>query len=316
HYELLGISRNASADEIKHAYRQQMRRYHPDRVAAANPEERAYAGLRALRINEAYRTLSDFAARAAYNRSLSGHSGSVVRQQPAPSRPRDHQAELYDRAREHLDAGRTLQAVATLREILQLNPFYRDSAVLLEQAEALLSHRPAPPPPPPPLPVPHNSRRTLLIGAGGSLILAAIGAVAWWLRRPTAAASSASGEGTPAQSTPEVTANTVGAIVATQESPPTTAPSATPVPTERPTPPPQQHPPCWKRTGAWCMPSSSTPLPGPARQAAAGASPLATAPIRLPPSRAWAISGPTAPARPAKICRWGSMSVSLAVRPG
>ncbi len=38
HYELLGIARTASADEIKAAYRQQIKRHHPDRLAGRRAE--------------------------------------------------------------------------------------------------------------------------------------------------------------------------------------------------------------------------------------------------------------------------------------
>ncbi|MEI8306313.1 MAG: J domain-containing protein [Chloroflexales bacterium] len=183
HYELLGINRSASAIEIKHAYRQQMRRYHPDRVARAPADERAYANRRALRINAAYQTLSDFSARSVYNRSLSARTPPPPRPQAEPPRPRDPQAELYEQAHAHLDAGHMTQAAATLRELQQINPFYRDSAALLAQAEAAISQHPAPAPAEHPAPT--SNRRTLLVGGIGSLLVAGIGAATWWLRRPT-----------------------------------------------------------------------------------------------------------------------------------
>jgi hypothetical protein len=217
HYELLGIGRSASADEIKQAYRQQMRRYHPDRVAGATQEEQAYAGRRALRINAAYQALSDFGERAVYNRSLGGRAAPP----PEPPRQRDHQAELYDLARAHLDAGRTMQAVATLRELQRINPFYRDSTTLLSQAEAASATRPTP----------TSNRRSLLIGGIGGLLIAGAGAATWWLRRPSADASPA----TPADASSVAAA--VPAVIATDA--PTRAPSPTvaprsPTPTVRP----------------------------------------------------------------------------------
>ncbi|MBX0328129.1 J domain-containing protein [Oscillochloris sp. ZM17-4] len=234
YYELLDIRRSASADEIKQAYRQQMRRYHPDRVAGASPEEQAYASRRALQINAAYQALSDFSARAAYNRSLGGGASSPPSPHPMPQKPRDHQAELYDRAREHLDAGRALQAVATLRELQQLNPFYRDSAALLAQAESMTPRKPPPPPAPP---VPDRSRRALLLGGVGGVLLAAVGGVAWWLRRDTAAASPSAAPTAASASDPTSAAVIAAAAPTATPAPPTAAPTSPP-PTAAPTSPP------------------------------------------------------------------------------
>lgn len=136
YYAVLGVHRNATAEEIKRAYRQQIARYHPDRFATASPEEQARASRRAQRINQAYATLSDFAARTAYNRKLGQASPPPHAPPAAPAQPRDHLAELYAQARAHLEAGRHLQAAATLREIQRINPFYRDSGALLARAEA------------------------------------------------------------------------------------------------------------------------------------------------------------------------------------
>lgn len=63
YYELLGVSRTASADELKKAYRQQAMKYHPDR----NPGDQA-AEHRFKEINEAYDVLRDEQKRAAYDR--------------------------------------------------------------------------------------------------------------------------------------------------------------------------------------------------------------------------------------------------------
>lgn len=138
YYALLGVERNATADELKRAYRQQIIRYHPDRFATASSEEQEYARQRTLRINEAYSTLSDFASRSAYSRNNANQRTTVAappKPQPAPP-PRDHQAELYNQARAHIDAGRYLQALAILRQLQQVNPFYRDVAGLVAMVEA------------------------------------------------------------------------------------------------------------------------------------------------------------------------------------
>ncbi|WP_052887693.1 molecular chaperone DnaJ [Thermogemmatispora carboxidivorans] len=67
YYEVLGVSRHASEEEIKKAFRRLAKQYHPD----ANKEPGAEA--RFIEINEAYEVLSDPQKRAAYDRY--GHAG-------------------------------------------------------------------------------------------------------------------------------------------------------------------------------------------------------------------------------------------------
>ena len=53
-YHVLGIERGASAEEITHAYREQMKRYHPDRVADLGEELQQLAHRKAVEIQRAY----------------------------------------------------------------------------------------------------------------------------------------------------------------------------------------------------------------------------------------------------------------------
>ena len=63
YYAILGVERNASAEEIKKAYRRAAIQYHPDR----NPGD-AQAEARFKQCAEAYEVLSDPDKRARYDR--------------------------------------------------------------------------------------------------------------------------------------------------------------------------------------------------------------------------------------------------------
>ncbi len=63
YYELLGSSRDASADDLKKAYRKMAMRYHPDKNPGNKEAEHKFK-----EINEAYDVLRDEQKRAAYDR--------------------------------------------------------------------------------------------------------------------------------------------------------------------------------------------------------------------------------------------------------
>ncbi len=68
YYEVLGIQKGASEDEIKKAYRKKAKQYHPD----LNPgDEKAEANFK--EVNEAYEVLSDSQKKARYDQY--GHAG-------------------------------------------------------------------------------------------------------------------------------------------------------------------------------------------------------------------------------------------------
>jgi molecular chaperone DnaJ len=67
YYEVLGVARGASEDELKKAYRRLAKQYHPDTNKEASAEARF------IEVNEAYETLSDPQKRSVYDRY--GHAG-------------------------------------------------------------------------------------------------------------------------------------------------------------------------------------------------------------------------------------------------
>jgi molecular chaperone DnaJ len=70
YYEILGLSKGASKDEVKKAYRKLAMEHHPDRVSA---EEKKGAEERFKEISEAYAVLSDDEKKAQYD--AYGHAG-------------------------------------------------------------------------------------------------------------------------------------------------------------------------------------------------------------------------------------------------
>ncbi len=70
YYEILGIPKTASLDEVKRAYRGLAMKHHPDRVEAAHKKE---AEEKFKEISEAYAVLSDPQKRQVYDQH--GHSG-------------------------------------------------------------------------------------------------------------------------------------------------------------------------------------------------------------------------------------------------
>lgn len=77
YYDILGISKNASAEEIKKAYRKQALDWHPDR----HKDDKEMAEKRFKEINEAYQVLSDPEKKSAYDQF--GHAAFAPGGAPA-----------------------------------------------------------------------------------------------------------------------------------------------------------------------------------------------------------------------------------------
>ena len=76
YYDILGLQRNASAEEIKKAYRRLARKYHPDTAGGD-----ARAAERFKELQEAYEVLNDMKKRQVYDRF--GHAGVKMGTGPA-----------------------------------------------------------------------------------------------------------------------------------------------------------------------------------------------------------------------------------------
>ena len=68
YYEVLGVQKGASEDEIKKAYRKLAKQYHPD----VNPDDKT-AEAKFKEVGEAYEVLSDAQKKSRYDQF--GHAG-------------------------------------------------------------------------------------------------------------------------------------------------------------------------------------------------------------------------------------------------
>ena len=134
HYELLGIDPTASPEEIKRAFRQEIARYHPDKVQHLGVEFQRMAADRAAELTEAYRVLMDASLRAQYDQTVKASAAEpaahpAVEPSSPPPRP-DPQPDAGRPPSEDRTARKTTSVGADLIRRVTL-------AKLREAAEAL-----------------------------------------------------------------------------------------------------------------------------------------------------------------------------------
>lgn len=134
-YKVLGVGRSASADEIKSAYRDFVKRYHPDLFYTAR--EKAEATEKLLQINEAYAVLGNAKRRHLYDQEFIQKPKTRVHAPAAAkrrgtSRPRRHATPRSKTAgilkgRLHLSkkrAGYTLAAAMIITVLIYIYAIY------------------------------------------------------------------------------------------------------------------------------------------------------------------------------------------------
>ncbi len=97
YYALLGVHPSASAIEIRQAYRELSKKYHPDTTTLP----RATATVKFQALNEAYAAISNPDRRLAYDLKI-GYSRVVVTQSPAHFQPLTPRVDKY-RSSAYLD---------------------------------------------------------------------------------------------------------------------------------------------------------------------------------------------------------------------
>lgn len=84
HYEVLGVSFEATTEEIRREFRRQIARYHPDKVHHLGHEFRMLAETRTAELTQAYAVLMDPERRAQYDRARVQPDSGPATITPAP----------------------------------------------------------------------------------------------------------------------------------------------------------------------------------------------------------------------------------------
>ena len=141
HYEVLGVSRSATADEIHAHYLDKLHQVHPDRNAG--DEEAAHE--RTIEVVGAYRTLSDPGARRLYDfktGNLFLTAGETPGQRMLLSRERKEAEARFAEGARLLRADELAKAAEPLKAALKLEPAFGAASHNLALLGALLGNTP------------------------------------------------------------------------------------------------------------------------------------------------------------------------------
>jgi curved DNA-binding protein CbpA len=155
HYDVLGLRPGASAEQVKAAFYEASRRYHPDRYFGKNLGSfRARIDHIFKRLSEAQTVLTDDAKRSAY---LKAHPELAVDSAPRPKTPEEERrdaerrarfakhpylakasrvSELVQRAKAHIEKKEFGHAYSALSLAAQADPKNAEIKALLEDAKA------------------------------------------------------------------------------------------------------------------------------------------------------------------------------------
>jgi DnaJ-class molecular chaperone len=111
YYQMLGVPKTASANEIRQAYARLAKERHPDRYLDPAEKQRAHAYFQEL--TSAFNTLYNPNSRREYDAQI---------EKPAPRSPEDIARDAFERSRELLDAGQLEEAITELRRAVHHAP--------------------------------------------------------------------------------------------------------------------------------------------------------------------------------------------------